>query len=139
MTENTFWQALRKKLVPRIYALKLNLSFTAGVPDCWLSGSQGDLWMENKYLQTVPPVVDPTKLLSELQQLWLKQRHAEGRSVGVLIGSVDGHLYFPSLSWLSPVTRGTFQMKAKKTREIAEELIEIVGEIDPSLWAGIVK
>jgi hypothetical protein len=139
MTENTFWQSLRKKLVPRIYALKLNISFTAGVPDVWLSGSHGDLWMENKFLQTLPPIVDPTKLLSVLQQQWLLRRHHEGRSVGVLIGSADGHLYFPSLSWLSPVTRGTFQMKARKTREIAEELIEIVGEINPSLWAGLVE
>ena len=139
MTENTFWQSLRKKLVPRIYALKLNISFTAGVPDVWLSGSQGDLWIENKYLKTLPPIVDPTKLLSELQKIWLKRRHAEGRSVGVLIGSSDGHLYFPSLSWLSPVSRGTFQTKAKTTGEIAEELIEIVGEIDPSMWAGLVE
>ena len=95
--------------------------------------------MENKYLQTVPPIVDPTKLLSALQQQWLLRRHAEGRSVGVLIGSADGHLYFPGLSWQHSVSRGTFQMKAKKTREIAEELIDIVGEIDPSMWAGLVE
>ena len=139
MTENTFWQSLRKKLIPRIYAMKNQAGYVGGIPDCWLSGMHGDLWMENKYLQTVPPIVDPTKLLSALQQQWLLRRHAEGRSVGVLIGSVDGHLYFPSLSWLSPMTRGTFQMKAKKTGEIAEELIERVGEIDPSLWAGLVE
>jgi hypothetical protein len=139
MTENTFWQSLRKKLHPRIYALKNQAGYVGGIPDVWLSGSKGDLWIENKYLQTVPPVVDPTKLLSELQQVWLRRRDAEGRSVGVLIGSVDGHLYFPSCSWDSPMTRGAFQMKAKKTPEIAEELIEIVGEIDPSLWAGLVK
>ena len=30
-------------------------------------------------------------------------------------------------------------MKAKKTPAIAEELIELVGEIDPSLWADIVE
>lgn len=95
--------------------------------------------MENKYLQTVPPIVDPTKLLSVLQQQWLLRRHAEGRSVGVLIGSADGHLYFPSLSWLSPVTRGTFLTNAKKTRDIAEDLIEIVGEIPSSLWAELVE
>lgn len=139
MTENTFWQSLRKKLVPRIYALKLNISFTAGVPDVWLSGSQGDLWMENKYLQVVPPIVDPTKLLSALQQQWILRRYAEGRSVGVLIGSSDGHLYFPGLSWQTCVSRGTFQTRAKKTGEIAEDLIDLVGEIDPSLWAGIVQ
>jgi len=95
--------------------------------------------MENKYLQSIPPVVDPTKLLTKLQQVWLERRYAEGRSVGVLIGSVDGHLFFPSLSWRSPVSRGTFLTKAKKTAEIAEELIDLVGEIPPSLWADIVE
>ena len=139
MTENTFWQSLRKKLVPRIYALKNQAGYVGGIPDCWLSGSQGDLWMENKYLQTVPPIVDPTKLLSALQQQWLLRRYAEGRSVGVLVGSVDGHLYFPGLSWQDAVSRGTFVTRAKKTAEIAEDLIELVGEIDPSLWAGIVE
>jgi len=97
--------------------------------------------MENKYLQKVPPVVDPRKLLSELQQVWLRRRHAEGRSVGVLIGSVDGHLFYPSCSWDSdtPLKRTDFQARLTKTPVIAEQLIEIVGEIDPSLWAGIVK
>ena len=139
MTENTFWQSLRKKLVPRIYAMKNQAGYVGGIPDCWLSGMEGDLWIENKYLQTVPPMVTPTKLLSVLQQQWLLRRHAEGRSVGVLIGSVDGHLYFPSLSWLSPMTRGAFLTQTKSTKEIAEQLIEIVGEIPPSLWADIVE
>lgn len=119
--------------------MKNQAGFVGGIPDVWLSGSEGDVWIENKYLQTVPPIVDPTKLLSAIQQQWLLRRHAEGRSVGVLIGSVDGHLYFPSLSWLSPITRGTFQTRAIKTGELAEQLIELVGEIDPSLWAGIVE
>jgi len=139
MTETTFWQSLRKKLVPRIYALKLNISYVAGVPDVWLSGSKGDLWLELKYLQKVPPIVDPTKLLTTLQQTWLLRRYGEGRRVGVLIGSPDGHLYFPGLSWQSPVTRGTFQTNAKTTKTITGDLIEFVGEIDPSMWAGLVE
>jgi hypothetical protein len=139
MTENTFWQSLRKKLFPRIYAMKNQAGFVGGIPDVWLSGTQGDLWIENKYLQTVPPIVDPTKLLSVLQQTWLVRRYAEGRSVGVLIGSSEGHLYLPGLSWQQPVSRGTFVSKTKKTAEIAEELIEIVGEIPPSMWAGLVE
>lgn len=129
MTETTFWQSLRKKLVPRVYALKLNLRFTAGVPDCWLSGSEDDLWLELKYLQKVPPMVDPKALLSELQQDWLRKRYAEGRRVGVLIGSVDGHVYFPGLSWEEAMTRGTFTQQSQSTKDIAEMLIEGLGEV----------
>ncbi len=139
MTENDFWQSLRKKLIPRIYAMKNQAGYVGGIPDCWLSGSEDDVWIENKYLQTIPPVVDPKKLLSVLQQQWLRRRHAEGRRVGVLIGSPDGHLYFPCLSWDTTVTRGTFLTLTKSTKEIAEELIDLVGEIDPSLWAEIVE
>lgn len=119
--------------------MKNQAGYVGGIPDSWLSGSQGDLWIENKYLQTLPPMIDPTKLLSTLQQQWLVRRHAEGRSVGVLIGSTEGHVYLPGLSWQQPVTRGTFRMKVKKTPEIAEELIALVGEIDPSMWAGLVE
>lgn len=130
MTESSFWQALRKKLVPRVYALKINLRFVAGIPDAWLSGNLEDLWIELKYIQTLPPVIEPTELLSTLQQEWLKARHAEGRNVGVLIGSSDGHLYFPSLSWLgTSINREDWVMKGKKTNEIAEELIKFVGEV----------
>ena len=139
MTENTFWQSLRRALVPRVYALKLNLRFTAGVPDCWLSGSDGDLWLELKYMQSVPKTVDPAKLLSALQQEWLKRRYAEGRRVGVLIGSPDGHLFFPALSWQATMSGGAFKTRAQKTKRVAQELIDYVGEIDPSMWAEVVE
>ena len=128
MTETTFWQALRKKLYPRVYAMKLNLRFMAGVPDVWLSGSEDDLWVELKYMSTLPPVVDPTKLLSTLQQEWLTSRYAEGRCVGVLIGSPDGHLYFHGLSWQCVVSREKWIQTGKKTNEIAEDLIDMLGE-----------
>lgn len=127
MTENTFWQSLRKKLVPRVYALKLNLRFAAGIPDVWLSGSEQDLWIELKYMSTLPPVTDPTKLLSILQQEWLKSRYKEGRSVGVLVGSSEGHLYFHGLSWQCLVSREKWIQSSKTTKEIAWDLIDILG------------
>ena len=129
MTENGFWQSLRKKLVPRIYALKLNLRFVAGVPDCWLSGSKEDLWLELKYVKTLPPIVDPTKLLTVLQQQWLIARRKEGRFVGALIGSSDGHLFFPSLSWQHSVSREKWIQTGMTTKEVTELLIERVGEV----------
>jgi len=138
MTENTFWQALRKKLVPRVYALKLNLAYVAGVPDCWLSGTENDLWLELKYIQTLPPIVDPKKLLSVLQQEWLTQRWHEGRRVGALIGSSAGHLWLHGLSWQDSMSRETFLQRATTTKEIAEDLIEYLGEI-PCGGAAIVE
>jgi len=128
MTETSFWQSLRKKLVPRVYALKLNLRFVAGVPDCWLSGSEEDLWLELKYVQKLPPIVDSTKLLTALQQQWLAERYAEGRRVGALIGSSDGHLFFSGLSWQKPISREKWIQTGMTTKEMADFLVERLGD-----------
>ena len=108
--------------------MKLNLRFIRGVPDAWLSGLEGDLWLELKYLQKLPPVVEPEKLLSANQISWLTRRHEEGRSVAVLVGSSDGHLFFPGLSWQSSVSRERWIQSSLTTKETGEFLIELVGE-----------
>lgn len=128
MREATFSAALRKKLTAEgIYCLKLNLAFTAGVADCWYSGSQADMWSEHKYLQALPKrvAVQATKLLTPLQQLWLEQRHMEGRNVAVIIGSPQGHLFLPELSWQVPV----FPKDARllTTNELIEQLVAKLG------------
>lgn len=132
MNESGFWQSLRKKLVPRVYALKLNLNFVQGVPDAWLSGSEQDLWMENKYLKSLPAVIQPEKLLTTLQSQWLEERYLEGRHVGVLIGSSEGHVFLEGLSWKgSTISKGDFLERAVSTKDIANRLVELLGEIQP--------
>jgi len=131
MNESGFWQSLRKHLIPRVYALKLNLNFVQGVPDVWLSGSEQDLWIENKYLQKLSPIIDATKLLTTLQQLWLEERYAEGRHVGVLIGSSEGHVFLDGLSWQKPLGRLKFQERAVSTKVMANQLVELLGVRHP--------
>lgn len=108
--------------------MKLNLRFLAGVPDVWLSGSERDLWVELKYLSTLPPLISPEKILTTLQQLWLSDRYAEHRSVAVLIGSCEGHVLFHNLSWKTSLSRGAFLEKAVSTKEIGEQLVDFLGE-----------
>lgn len=132
MNESAFWQSLRKHLVPRVYALKLNLNFVRGVPDVWLSGSEQDLWMENKYLKDLPAMIQPEKLLTTLQSSWLEERYAEGRHVGLLIGSSEGHVFLEDLSWKgSTISKMAFLSKALTTKEQANQLVELLGVIQP--------
>ncbi len=131
MNESGFWQSLRKHLVPRVYALKLNVNFIGGIPDVWLSGSEQDLWMENKYLQKLPPIIDATKLLTTLQQSWLEERYNEGRQVGVLIGSSEGHVFLPGLLWQDSLSRLSFLSRAKSTKNMANQLVELLGIRQP--------
>ena len=107
--ENTFITGLKKHLPPELYVLKNNNQFHAGVPDLWISGPKADIWLEVKFI--VVPKRPDTQIkieLSELQKNWLKSRHAEGRSVAVVVGSKDGGALFTGDSWDKNVTAGDF-------------------------------
>ena len=105
--ETTFINALHRKLPTSVYHMKNNNPYTGGIPDCWYSGQLGDVWVEYKYLPTMPVRADvhPAKLLSALQMQWLNGRYAEGRNVAVIIGAPKGGVLLVDRAWemsLSP-------------------------------------
>ncbi len=92
------------------------------------------MWIENKRikLKQLPAFLDLTKhdeYLTVLQQEWLTSRYHEGRHVGVLVFSEWGHVYLPGLSWQEPVSKLEFLEKAMDYKDMAEMLIEILGEL----------
>lgn len=136
MTETQYWQRhLQPLLKQRVYAWKIAARYVSGIPDWWASGSKGDIWVENKRIvndpKTPPAVIDLTdheKYLSVAQQQWLENRHNEGRQVGVVLFSRLGHAFFPGLSWQTPITGQHFIARAMTKHELAEQIIEIIGE-----------
>lgn len=135
MTENDYWQALRRHLVPRVYAWKIAASYVRGIPDWWGSGSSQDLWVENKRVaggKELPAILDLTdsnKYLTIHQQLWLERRYKEGRHVGVVVFSRIGHLYLPSLTWQKSISKLEFHDKAMPYAALADKLVAILGEL----------
>lgn len=105
--ETTFINALHRKLPTSVYHMKNNNPYTGGIPDLWYSGQSGDVWVEYKFLPTMPARADvhPAKLLSALQMEWLNGRYAEGRNVAVIIGAPKGGVLLVDRAWemsLSP-------------------------------------
>lgn len=133
MTETKYWQALRKYLVPRVYVWKINAGFTGGIPDWWGSGAYQDLWVENKRVKGNLPAIlnlaDHNKYLSKLQQLWLEGRYAEGRHVGVIVFSEQGHIYVPGIEWQKPISKLDFMERSMPYKDLANKLINILGEL----------
>ena len=131
MTESDYWQALRKKLKRRVYTWKINASYIKGVPDWWGSGYKSDLWVENKRVTSIPAMLtltDPKKYLTAHQQMWLEERYEEGRNVAVLVFSKEGHILFHDLEWMSPISKLSFMEKAMSMDELADHIVEILGE-----------
>ena len=120
--ENTFIGSVHKHLPAGIYRMKNHNQYNGGIADVWYSGVR-DLWVEYKFI-VVPKrpdtVIDLTTgknpAISYLQQEWLRSRHEEGRSVGVIVGSKDGGVWFPGLTWDAtyPAKKFLFLLQTRK-------------------------
>lgn len=94
--------------------------YNSGQPDVWYSGHKADLWVEYKFV--VLPKRDDTPIvinLSELQKAWLRHRHDEGRSVGVMVGCKEGGVWFPDTSWNQKTLAAEFRRKMLDRRTLA--------------------
>lgn len=128
--ENTFIASVHRHLPEDLYRLKTHNQYNAGIADVWYSGER-DWWIEYKFL--VLPKRDSTVIdliggkdpsISALQQKWLKDRHAEGRNVGVIVGCKEGGVWFPGLSWDTTYTTGWFRVHALSRKALADLISE---------------
>ena len=112
--------------------MKNHNQYIGGIADCWYSGLAGDLWIEYKFI-TLPKrestVIDlvsgKNPDISYLQQDWLKSRHAEGRSVGVIVGCTQGGVWFPGLKWDQTHTPLEFKKMMLDRRSLAGMISEL--------------
>lgn len=113
MTEHTYIRSIHERLrkaATAIYIWKINDPYQGGVADAYYSGHT-DMWIEYKYLKSLPKrestVIVPG--LSQLQKDWLRARHQEGRKVCVIVGSPDGSLILPGVSWEELISSADFK------------------------------
>lgn len=122
MTEHHFVRSIHsrlKKQHPSLYVWKINDTYQGGVADAYYSG-KSDLWIEYKYVKALPKR-DNTLVdigLSGLQKEWLAGRHAEGRNVCVVVGSPEGALILPGLSWDVSISRAHFISSAVDNSQV---------------------
>ena len=128
--ENTFIGSVHKHLPAGIYRMKNHNQYNGGIADVWYSGVR-DLWVEYKFI--VVPKRPETRIdlltgknpaISYLQQEWLRSRHGEGRSVGVIVGSKDGGIWLPGMAWEQTYTAADFLKHLKSRKELADEILE---------------
>lgn len=124
--ENTFIKSTHFHLPEGVYKMKNHNQYVGGIADVWYSGLAGDLWVEYKFL--VVPSRQETMIhltggqrppLAPLQQAWLRGRHAEGRNVAVILGSKDGGVFFPGISWEKSFSTGEYLGRLKSRKDLA--------------------
>jgi hypothetical protein len=72
--ENRLINAVKKELGSDVYSEKMHNAYRGGTPDVWYSGRGGDLWVEWKWIASVPKKGPIVPNLSELQKQWLGRR-----------------------------------------------------------------
>lgn len=133
--ENTFIGSVHRWLPPvdKLYRMKNHNVYTGGVADVWYSGPKADLWIEYKFIKV--PKRDNTEIdllggknpsISALQQEWLRDRHREGRHVGVLVGSTDGGVWFPGISWDRAYSTHWFRSQLLTRKALADLIVSLV-------------
>ena len=128
--ETTFTKSITRLLPKTVYCMKNNNQYIGGIPDLWVSSKGGDIWIEMKYLPKTPGPrshgVDPMKLLSPLQQTWLRDRRMENRNVAVIIGCPDGGIILVDRQWELELTVKQFAALIKSKEELASWILEQV-------------
>ena len=127
--ENRFIDGVHAKIDPSVYFMKNHNAYVGGIADCWYSGPGADLWVEYKFFRLsknprpatlVPLLSGKDPMLASLQDEWLSDRHEENRSVGLIIGSPEGGVWFPGISWKEPMTVVQFRERLMSKADLAE-------------------
>lgn len=100
--ETNFRRRIERRLPRALHREKMANPYLGGTADAWYSGKKGDLWIEYKFLSSVPQrgIITAKRLgLTPLQLEWLNGRYEEGRNVAVVVGIPGGGIILRDLLW----------------------------------------
>lgn len=122
--ETSFRLKIEKNLPARNrpYREKMANPYRGGTADSWYSGDLGDLWVEYKFLPSVPQrgVVNAKRIgLTALQLDWLKGRYEEGRNVCVIVGTPAGGVIMRDIEWDTEMSVDFFRSKLITISDLA--------------------
>jgi hypothetical protein len=115
VNEHGFIQAVHRYLPDELLKWKINDGYTGGVPDAFYLGATQSLFVEYKYIKTLPKrdttLVRPH--LTEQQKLWLNRMCNFKQPVAVIIGTEkDQAVILIDKRWNNKITKEWFIKKA---------------------------
>lgn len=127
--ENAYRGRVHKFLPQGLLHEKMNNPYRSGTPDDYYSGNKADLWVEYKYLPSVPQravvrPADPEKMLSVLQMNWINAHYDlwkddPARNVAVIIGCPEGGVILQDKEWMEEFTADEFRKRIRMNLSVA--------------------
>ncbi len=129
MNEHSFVKSIHRKLPSNLYRWKICDAFAGGVPDAMYAGPAGILFVEYKYLKTLPKKSKTAvKIdLSKLQLAWLVQMMNFGHSCNVVVGHEGRALILSEPAQLtSPVNSAYYQKNSIPINDLIDHIVTSV-------------
>lgn len=123
------------KLIPQVYAEKMNNPWRAGTPDVYYSGDVGDLWVEYKFIERIPRSKEILPELTPRQSRWLNNRYDEGRNVAVVLGTPLGGVIYRNKEWLTPLDSEALEALIIPRKEVA---LWILSQVGVAQWQSLI-
>lgn len=126
--ESRYIASVHKALRDRTYHEKMCNPYRSGTPDVWYSGTNGDLWVEYKYIPSIPKRTEVLPDLSDRQKRWLGNRLDEGRNVAVVLGTPKGGVIYTDRAWLVELGPADFGERLVSNLAVADWIYSKVGD-----------
>lgn len=124
--ENQFISSVHKHIQHgQPYFEKNNNPYRGGQADVWYSGNKRDMWVEYKWIDSIPKRGWVVPKCSALQLEWL-DRHADyERHVMVIVGCKEGGVVYPFwFEWRDGIPAKTFLARLRDRKTIAQYIRE---------------
>lgn len=124
MNEHSFVRSIHNALHPDVYKWKIHDTYTGGVPDAMYAGPAGVLFVEYKYVKSLPKRDDTIirHSLSPLQEQWLT-RMSDSTLVALVLGCEDKALIILD-DFSANICKSRYVEEAIPRRQVAQWIYE---------------
>jgi len=125
MNEHSFVRYIHNALSPDVYKWKIHDTYTGGVPDAFYAGPAGTLFVEYKYVKSLPKK-DTTAIrhsLSALQCAWL-ERMKGSTNVALILGIGTTALIIVD-DFSANICKSTYVEQSIPRRQVAQWIYDV--------------
>ena len=136
MNEHSFVKSVHRKLPVDLYKWKIHDSYTNGVPDSMYAGDKGILFVEYKYVPSLPKIkTTPIKInLSKLQLQWLNNFVDMGHNAAVVVGTEGKNiLILQDKQSNTPISKENFLKKSVKPSDLSNFILNVCTIIEKTV------
>jgi len=126
MNEHSFVKSIDRKLPKEVLVWKIADRYSGGVPDAMYAGPKGILFIEYKYVKSLPKKLETVikTTLSPLQEQWITRMQGWNHSVLLVIGSTD-----KSCLILNKLTKNISKAYYQNNSTTNQNLVELIIKI----------